>query len=163
MNQTKYIIKYKSKFLNRLFNIRSLRSCRLYFNCLFFICLFLIQYSINSSSFLDVTPVKKKRGRPPKQQAEDGETREEDDEVEAAKKAKRALNRFNGMSVAEVMAKTLPDVITYNLDILIVSYFVFPVLFCVFVFCSNCDLGLWHGQLAVFRSLIILCLSSDWN
>lgn len=69
-----------------------------------------------------VTPVKKKRGRPPKQQAEEGKTQEEDDEVEAAKKAKRALSRFNGMSVAEVMAKTLPDVITYNLDILIVSY-----------------------------------------
>ena len=68
-----------------------------------------------------VTPAKKKRGRPPKQQAEEGRT-EEEDEIEAAKKAKRALNRFNGMSVAEVMAKTLPDVITYNLDILIVSY-----------------------------------------
>ena len=73
-------------------------------------------------SVVVVTPVKKKRGRPPKQQAEEGKTQEEDDEVEAAKKAKRALNRFNGMSVAEVMAKTLPDVITYNLDILIVSY-----------------------------------------
>lgn len=69
-----------------------------------------------------MTPVKKKRGRPPKQQVEDGRIQEEDDEIEAAKKAKRALNRFNGMSVAEVMAKTLPDVITYNLDILIVSY-----------------------------------------
>ncbi len=68
-----------------------------------------------------VTPVKKKRGRPPKQQSEEGKTQEEEDEIEAAKKAKRALNRFNGMSVAEVMAKTLPDVITYNLDILIVS------------------------------------------
>ncbi|XP_072242452.1 G/T mismatch-specific thymine DNA glycosylase isoform X2 [Leuresthes tenuis] len=68
-----------------------------------------------------VTPVKKKRGRPPKQQAEDGETQEEEDETEAAKKAKRALNRFNGMSVAEVMAKTLPDIITYNLDILIIG------------------------------------------
>lgn len=45
-----------------------------------------------------------------------------EDEAEAAKKAKRILNRFNGMSVAEVMAKTLPDVITHNLDILIVSY-----------------------------------------
>ncbi|AWP07813.1 putative G/T mismatch-specific thymine DNA glycosylase-like isoform 2 [Scophthalmus maximus] len=67
-----------------------------------------------------VTPVKKKRGRPPKQQAEDGEA-QEDDEVEAAKKAKRILNRFNGMSVAEVMAKTLPDVITFNLDILIIG------------------------------------------
>ncbi|XP_008292365.1 G/T mismatch-specific thymine DNA glycosylase isoform X1 [Stegastes partitus] len=68
-----------------------------------------------------VTPVKKKRGRPPKQQAEDGEAQEEENEVEAAKKAKRALNRFNGMTVAEVMAKTLPDVITYNLDILIIG------------------------------------------
>ncbi|GLD61563.1 G/T mismatch-specific thymine DNA glycosylase-like isoform X1 [Lates japonicus] len=68
-----------------------------------------------------VTPVKKKRGRPPKQQAEEGETQEEEDEVEAAKKAKRILNRFNGMSVAEVMARTLPDVITYNLDILIIG------------------------------------------
>ncbi|KAM7397133.1 hypothetical protein PAMP_020130 [Pampus punctatissimus] len=49
-----------------------------------------------------VTPVKKKRGRPPKQHADNGETQEEEeDEVEAAKKAKRALNRFNGMSVAE--------------------------------------------------------------
>lgn len=82
-------------------------------------------------SVLDVTPVKKKRGRPPKQQTEDGETHEEEDEVEAAKKAKRALNRFNGMTVAEVMAKTLPDVITYNLDILIVS--VSRFVRCVFV------------------------------
>uniref|UniRef100_A0A3Q3EGC1 G/T mismatch-specific thymine DNA glycosylase n=1 Tax=Labrus bergylta TaxID=56723 RepID=A0A3Q3EGC1_9LABR len=72
-------------------------------------------------SVLVVTPVKKKRGRPPKHQSEDGKIKEEDDEVEAAKKAKRALNRFNGMSVAEVMAKTLPDVITYNLDILIIG------------------------------------------
>ncbi|XP_070686879.1 G/T mismatch-specific thymine DNA glycosylase [Pempheris klunzingeri] len=67
------------------------------------------------------TPVKKKRGRPPKQQAEEGKAQEEEDEVEAAKKAKRALNRFNGMTVAEVMARTLPDVITYNLDILIIG------------------------------------------
>ncbi|XP_040895336.1 G/T mismatch-specific thymine DNA glycosylase isoform X2 [Toxotes jaculatrix] len=68
-----------------------------------------------------VTPVKKKRGRPPKQQAEEGELQEEEDEAEAAKKAKRILNRFNGMSVAEVMTKTLPDVITYHLDILIIG------------------------------------------
>ncbi|KAM3869689.1 G/T mismatch-specific thymine DNA glycosylase-like [Diretmus argenteus] len=67
------------------------------------------------------TPVKRKRGRPPKQQVEEGKSQEATDEVEAAKKAKRALNRFNGMSVAEVMAKTLPDVITYNLDILIIG------------------------------------------
>ncbi|XP_051916453.1 G/T mismatch-specific thymine DNA glycosylase isoform X2 [Hippocampus zosterae] len=77
-----------------------------------------------------VTPVKKKRGRPPKNPREVGggggggtvKEEEEDASEAAAKKAKRTLNRFNGMSVAEVMAKTLPDVITYNLDILIVSY-----------------------------------------
>ncbi|KAF6721506.1 G/T mismatch-specific thymine DNA glycosylase [Oryzias melastigma] len=67
-----------------------------------------------------VTPVKKKRGRPSKQQTEE-ETPEAENEIEAAKKAKRTLNRFNGMSVEEVMAKTLPDVITYDLDILIIG------------------------------------------
>lgn len=73
-------------------------------------------------SVVDATPAKKKRGRPPKQQDKERMAQQDEDEAEAAKKAKRALNRFNGMSVAEVMAKTLPDVITYNLDILIVSY-----------------------------------------
>ncbi|XP_061750497.1 G/T mismatch-specific thymine DNA glycosylase-like isoform X3 [Nerophis ophidion] len=69
-----------------------------------------------------VTPVKKKRGRPPKNQSDRGAVKvEEDDQREQAKKAKRILNRFNGMSVAEVMAKTLPDVITGNLDILIIG------------------------------------------
>uniref|UniRef100_A0A3Q3E6S8 G/T mismatch-specific thymine DNA glycosylase n=1 Tax=Hippocampus comes TaxID=109280 RepID=A0A3Q3E6S8_HIPCM len=77
-----------------------------------------------------VKPVKKKRGRPPKNPREGGgggggggalKEEEEDASEAAAKKAKRTLNRFNGMSVAEVMAKTLPDVITYNLDILIIG------------------------------------------
>lgn len=62
----------------------------------------------------------KKRGRPLKQR-EGASRRDEEDEAAAIKKAKRALNRFNGMSVAEVMSRTLPDVITDNLDILIVS------------------------------------------
>ncbi|XP_026167276.1 G/T mismatch-specific thymine DNA glycosylase isoform X2 [Mastacembelus armatus] len=84
------------------------------------------QHTIQSQSELVgppqvVTPVKKKRGRPPKQQADEAKMQEEGDEAEAAKKARRALNRFNGMSVAEVMARTLPDVITYNLDILIIG------------------------------------------
>ncbi|XP_029010543.1 G/T mismatch-specific thymine DNA glycosylase isoform X2 [Betta splendens] len=68
-----------------------------------------------------VIQVKKKRGRPPKKPVAEGETQVEDDEAEASKKAKRVLNRFNGMSVDEVMARTLPDVITYNLDILIIG------------------------------------------
>ncbi|CAL8263174.1 unnamed protein product [Merluccius merluccius] len=69
-----------------------------------------------------VAPGKRKRGRPPKQHSEESKMHLlEMSEEEAAKKAKRALNRFNGMSVAEVMAKTLPDVIAYNLDILIIG------------------------------------------
>uniref|UniRef100_A0A3P8ULZ0 G/T mismatch-specific thymine DNA glycosylase n=1 Tax=Cynoglossus semilaevis TaxID=244447 RepID=A0A3P8ULZ0_CYNSE len=67
------------------------------------------------------TPVKKKRGRPSKAEKSAMPGEEEEDQAEAAKKAKRILNRFNGMSVAEVMAKTLPDVITYSLDILIIG------------------------------------------
>lgn len=59
----------------------------------------------------------KKRGRPPK-----GEGKEKTEAEESAKKAKRTLNRFNGMSVEEVMTRKLPDVITHNLDMLIVSF-----------------------------------------
>uniref|UniRef100_A0A3B3Z009 G/T mismatch-specific thymine DNA glycosylase n=1 Tax=Poecilia mexicana TaxID=48701 RepID=A0A3B3Z009_9TELE len=85
--------------------------------CFCFVCFF-VQFLFSVPA---VTPVKKKRGRPAKQQVADKEVKEEMDEAEAAKKAKRVLNRFNGMSVAEVMAKTLPDVLAYNLDILIIG------------------------------------------
>uniref|UniRef100_A0A4W4GY85 G/T mismatch-specific thymine DNA glycosylase n=1 Tax=Electrophorus electricus TaxID=8005 RepID=A0A4W4GY85_ELEEL len=61
----------------------------------------------------------KKRGRPPRQKAE--EEKEQTNAEDAAKKPKRTLDRFNGMSVEEVMAKKLPDIITYNLDILIIG------------------------------------------
>lgn len=68
-----------------------------------------------------MTPTKKKRGRPAKHVETEQRQRTE---VEASKKAKRVLNRFDGMSVDEVMARTLPDVIAPNLDILIVSHFI---------------------------------------
>lgn len=71
-----------------------------------------------------MTPTKKKRGRPAKrEEAQQTVDQRQRTEVEAAKKAKRVLNRFDGMSVDEVMARTLPDVIAPNLDILIVSHF----------------------------------------
>lgn len=56
-----------------------------------------------------------------KQQQQEEGVAPEDQAAAAAKKAKRDLNRFNGMSVEEVMSRTLPDVIAHNLDILIVS------------------------------------------
>ncbi|XP_048014215.1 G/T mismatch-specific thymine DNA glycosylase isoform X1 [Megalobrama amblycephala] len=66
---------------------------------------------------LPTTPAKgKKRGRPLK-----SEVKEKTDAEENAKKAKRTLDRFNGMSVEEVMARKLPDVITHNLDMLIIG------------------------------------------
>ncbi|XP_063052086.1 G/T mismatch-specific thymine DNA glycosylase isoform X2 [Engraulis encrasicolus] len=61
----------------------------------------------------------KKRGRPAKNKTEDPNAPV--DSETAAKKAKRTLDRFNGMSVEEVMSRTLPDVITHNLDILIIG------------------------------------------
>lgn len=65
-----------------------------------------------------VSPAKKKRGRPSKKQPDDES--EECEEREAQKK-KRLLNRFDGLSVEEVMSRTLPDVIEHNLDILIIG------------------------------------------
>lgn len=65
-----------------------------------------------------LTPAKgKKRGRPLK-----SEIKEQAQAEDSPKKAKRTLDRFNGMSVEEVMAKKLPDIITHNLEMLIVSF-----------------------------------------
>ncbi|XP_687336.4 G/T mismatch-specific thymine DNA glycosylase isoform X1 [Danio rerio] len=75
------------------------------------------QLPVQAPAAIPVTPAKgKKRGRPRK-----GEEREKTEAEESAKKAKRTLDRFNGMSVEEVMARKLPDVITHNLDMLIIG------------------------------------------
>ncbi|KAF7707604.1 G/T mismatch-specific thymine DNA glycosylase isoform X2 [Silurus meridionalis] len=74
------------------------------------------QLPVQPPALPSTTEKGKKRGRPPKQ----GKNDQTDTEV-TVKKAKRTLDRFNGMSVEEVMAKKLPDVITYNLDILIIG------------------------------------------
>lgn len=66
--------------------------------------------------FSIVAPRKGKRGRPPGKSSKSKQMT-----GEAKVKVQRKMDRFNGMSVAEVMAKTLPDILTYNLDILIVS------------------------------------------
>ncbi|KAG9340036.1 hypothetical protein JZ751_022147, partial [Albula glossodonta] len=61
-------------------------------------------------------PRKGKRGRPP---GKSSKAKQMLSEPQA--KVPRKTDRFNGMSVAEVMAKTLPDILTYNLDILIIG------------------------------------------
>ncbi|KAK7880684.1 hypothetical protein WMY93_032682 [Mugilogobius chulae] len=63
------------------------------------------------------TPEKKKRGRPSKNASDSAEASEEKE----MQKKKRNLNRFDGLSVEEVMSRTLPDVIEDKLDILIIG------------------------------------------
>ncbi|XP_077066851.1 G/T mismatch-specific thymine DNA glycosylase isoform X2 [Siphateles boraxobius] len=74
------------------------------------------QPSVQQPAPPTLTAKGKKRGRPLK-----GEGKEKTEAEESAKKAKRTLDRFNGMSVEEVMSRKLPDVITHNLDLLIIG------------------------------------------
>lgn len=60
---------------------------------------------------------KGKRGRPTSEEQKAKQERSE----EGCGKVKRKVDRFNGMSPEEVMTKTLPDILAYNLDMLIVS------------------------------------------
>ncbi|KAI1882157.1 hypothetical protein AGOR_G00247780 [Albula goreensis] len=64
-----------------------------------------------------ITPTEAKRGRPPSQEAKAKQEKGD----EGAVKVKRKLDRFNGMSPEEVMTKTLPDILAYNLDMLIIG------------------------------------------
>ncbi|XP_051545234.1 G/T mismatch-specific thymine DNA glycosylase-like isoform X2 [Myxocyprinus asiaticus] len=83
-------------------------------------------------------PAKGKRGRPaskePKAKAKPGpKPKKSKDDKEAPpaegqekidetfKKVKRKVDRFKGMSEEEVMKKTLPDILTYNLDYVIIG------------------------------------------
>ncbi|XP_030627802.1 G/T mismatch-specific thymine DNA glycosylase-like [Chanos chanos] len=82
-------------------------------------------------------PAKGKRGRPPSKEPKakpgpkpkkakesadgtviDGKQEKID---EAFKKVKRKVDRFKGMTEEEVMTKTLPDILTYNLDYVIIG------------------------------------------
>ncbi|XP_066561335.1 G/T mismatch-specific thymine DNA glycosylase isoform X2 [Amia ocellicauda] len=77
-------------------------------------------------------PTKGKRGRPPgkdpkkpgakKGKAAEGSAGGKQEKIsDAFKKVKRKVDRFNGVSEAELMTKTLPDILTFNLDIVIVG------------------------------------------
>ncbi|XP_051975852.1 G/T mismatch-specific thymine DNA glycosylase-like isoform X2 [Xyrauchen texanus] len=82
-------------------------------------------------------PAKGKRGRPaskePKARAKPGPKPKKPKEDKKAppagqekidetfKKVKRKVDRFKGMSEEEVMKKTLPDILTYNLDYVIIG------------------------------------------
>lgn len=67
------------------------------------------------------TPGQKKRGRPSKKAPEDEQEAQRKKDEQEAQKKKRNLNRFDGLSVEEVMSRTLPDVLEHDLDILIIG------------------------------------------
>jgi TDG/mug DNA glycosylase family protein len=51
-------------------------------------------------------------------------SKEKQEKITDTFKVKRKVDRFNGVSEAELLTKTLPDILTFNLDIVIVRIFV---------------------------------------
>lgn len=68
----------------------------------------------------DPNAPKAKPGPKPKKGAEAPADGKQEKIDESFKKVKRKINRFKGMSEEEVMTKTLPDLLDYNLDYVIV-------------------------------------------
>ncbi|KAG9339925.1 hypothetical protein JZ751_022238 [Albula glossodonta] len=73
-------------------------------------------------------PKKAKEGNEPKgkpgpksKKAKEGAEGKQEKIDEAFKKVKRKVDRFKGMTEAEVMTKTLPDILTPNLDFVIIG------------------------------------------
>ena len=47
-------------------------------------------------------------------------SKEKQEKITDTFQVKRKVDRFNGVSEAELLTKTLPDILTFNLDIVIV-------------------------------------------
>ncbi|CAN9498875.1 unnamed protein product [Ophioblennius macclurei] len=69
----------------------------------------------------DPNAPKKKPGPKPKKGAEGQADGKQEKIDESFKKVKRKVDRFKGMSEEEVMKKTLPDLLDYNLDYVIIG------------------------------------------
>lgn len=72
----------------------------------------------------DPNAPKAKPGPKPKKATEAQADGKQEKIDETFKKVKRKIDRFKGMSEEEVMKKTLPDLLEYNLDYVIVRLFV---------------------------------------
>ncbi|XP_006004189.3 G/T mismatch-specific thymine DNA glycosylase [Latimeria chalumnae] len=73
-----------------------------------------------------VQEVTKKKGRkassgPKKSDAKGGKSGGKQEKITDTFKVKRKVDRFNGVSEAELLKKTLPDILTFNLDIVIIG------------------------------------------
>ncbi|XP_049639120.1 G/T mismatch-specific thymine DNA glycosylase [Suncus etruscus] len=72
-------------------------------------------------------PVEPKKPAEPKKSAEAKKTgkskksKDKQEKITDTFKVKRKVDRFNGVSEAELLTKTLPDILTFNLDIVIIG------------------------------------------
>ncbi|XP_078003029.1 G/T mismatch-specific thymine DNA glycosylase isoform X3 [Phascolarctos cinereus] len=65
-------------------------------------------------------PEPKKRAGSPRA-AKSAKSKGKQEKITDTFKVKRKVDRFNGMSEAELLTKTLPDILTFNLDIVIIG------------------------------------------
>lgn len=65
---------------------------------------------------------KTKPTEPKKPAAKAAKSKGKQEKITDTFKVKRKVDRFNGVSEAELLTKTLPDILTFNLDIVIVSH-----------------------------------------
>ncbi|XP_006871182.1 PREDICTED: G/T mismatch-specific thymine DNA glycosylase [Chrysochloris asiatica] len=66
-------------------------------------------------------PVEPKKPAAPKKSGKSTKSKEKQDKITDTFKVKRKVDRFNGVSEAELLTKTLPDILTFNLDIVIIG------------------------------------------
>ncbi|XP_052021239.1 G/T mismatch-specific thymine DNA glycosylase isoform X2 [Apodemus sylvaticus] len=66
-------------------------------------------------------PVEPKKPAATKKSGKSAKSKEKQEKITDAFKVKRKVDRFNGVSEAELLTKTLPDILTFNLDIVIIG------------------------------------------
>ncbi|XP_061060510.1 G/T mismatch-specific thymine DNA glycosylase [Eubalaena glacialis] len=67
------------------------------------------------------TPVEPKKPTEAKKSGKSTKSKEKQEKITDTFKVKRKVDRFNGVSEAELLTKTLPDILTFNLDIVIIG------------------------------------------
>ncbi|XP_003461121.1 G/T mismatch-specific thymine DNA glycosylase isoform X1 [Cavia porcellus] len=66
-------------------------------------------------------PAEPKKPAESKKSGKSAKSKEKQEKITDAFKVKRKVDRFNGVSEAELLTKTLPDILTFNLDIVIIG------------------------------------------
>nr|XP_042119114.1 G/T mismatch-specific thymine DNA glycosylase isoform X2 [Peromyscus maniculatus bairdii] len=66
-------------------------------------------------------PVEPKKPAVSKKSGKSAKSKEKQEKITDTFKVKRKVDRFNGVSEAELLTKTLPDILTFNLDIVIIG------------------------------------------